>query len=583
MSYEFSSESQRLDLPNPFKIENYFLLITSTIMIGTAIALLILGRDAIEAENGFNSYLPTIIGILMLFGGLSYGGWALTQLRFFFGRNEPKNINIINPLNTDGSSTDMLRETIRQNALTFIEPKGSLNGLLYSKIPDLIFAPYPIQRYAQRQFHNLLAISAVTLSLIICWVSLKDTQSTLWMGVLFFLASILIVGKHIKDRETNESELGIKGLVALIVVAILSPVILPKLTATLPQISLPDLRVQTLTLLVLAIISSLLFFLALIKQMAQPPKTTSAYSQHRFSMNCSPVQLMDETDRLLLENWVDQIPNRQYSRESPEISQGAVNTVGEFNGEVLEETQPMPNELLRKQSLKTTLATPRYRSLFWLDTLGLLISIVGISYIAYFVKSYNILNFDIKDIGTIAFGLSLVTLGAFCFKSAHRLWGRFDFTSKFTWVEMSGNYQSAKMDYGNVISDRIKTEKNIINVENMTLRVWVCEIDSVALNKNEHRYISTMRGLNEEADYLAKHLIQFATNQSIIVAPESEADQQKIMAMSSMNIAQENAIEHSKKDAMNYVATTLKTNCPQCESSLTSDAKFCGNCGAKVN
>ena len=582
MSYEFSSESKRLDLPNPFKIENYFLILTSAIMVGVAIWLLMLGRTAIAEGNGFNSYLPTIIGILMLVGGLSYCGWALSQLRFFFGRDEPKNIDVINPsMSAKSTGVDMLRETIRQNALTYIEPKGALNGLLYSKIPNLIFAPLPIQLFAQRQFHNMLAIVAITLSLLISWLSLSDEQSIIWVGLFFFIISVAIVTKHLKNRTQQQSELGIKGLVGLVIMAILSPVLLPKLTQSLPALHFANLTVQTLALLVLTLIAITLFFIALIKQMVPPPKTTSACNQQSFSMNCSPVQLVDEADRVLLNNWTEQIPNRSLSHVLPTITHGAMNTVGDFRGEVIEETQPMPNDELRKQTFKSALENPRYKGLIWLDVLGVIITTLGIGYIAYFVKNYNILNFVIQDLGVATFGLGLIALGTFCFKSAHTLWGRFDFVSKITWIEMLGNYQSAKMDYGNVISDRVKTEKQIINVENMTLRVWICEIDSVALNKGESRYITAMRGLNDDATYFANHLIQFAKNQSIIIAPDSQVDQQKIAAMALMNQAQPAAVEQISSNTINYLATQ-KGSCAHCSSELAVGAKFCGNCGEKV-
>ena len=582
MSYEFSSESKRLDLPNPFKIENYFLIFTSAIMVGVAIWLLMLGRTAIAEGNGFNSYLPTIIGILMLVGGLTYCGWALAQLRFFFGRNEPKNIDVINPsMSAKSTGVDMLRETIRQNALTYIEPKGALNGLLYSKIPNLIFAPLPIQLFAQRQFHNMLAIVAITLSLLISWLSLSDEQSIIWVGLFFFVISLAIVTKHLKNRTQQQSELGIKGLVGLVIMAILSPVLLPKLTQSLPSLPFANLTIQTLVLLVLTLIAIVLFFVALIKQMVPPPKTTSACNQQSFSMNCSPVQLVDEADRVLLNNWTEQIPNRSLSHVLPTITHGTMNTVGDFRGEVIEETQPMPNDELRKQTFKSALENPRYKGLIWLDVLGVIITTLGVGYIAYFVKNYNILNFVVQDLGVATFGLGLIALGAFCFKSAHRLWGRFDFVSKITWIEMLGNYQSAKMDYGNVISDRVKTEKQIINVENMTLRVWICEIDSVALSKDESRYITAMRGLNDDATYFANHLIQFAKNQSIIIAPDSQVDQQKIAAMALMNQAQPAAVEQIPSNTINYLATQ-KGSCAHCSNELAVGAKFCAHCGEKV-
>jgi hypothetical protein len=164
------------------------------------------------------------------------------------------------------------------------------------------------------------------------------------------------------------------------------------------------------------------------------------------------------------------------------------------------------------------------------------------------------------------------------------LWGRFDFVSKLTWVEMMGNYQSAKMDFGNVLTDRIKTEKNVVNVENMTLRVWVCELDTLALNKQALRHITAMRGLPDESANLAQHIAQFAANQSIIVAPESIADQQKIANLGTINQANQPS-QIAPINAIQYQTAThaqQKNTCTQCFNELAVGAKFCAHCGTKV-
>ena len=88
MSYEYSSTSNRLDIPNPFKVENYFYFAAAGILIMGALALLLLGRNGIANHMSFWSLTPLLIGIYLLFRGIGYGGKAFLQLRFFFGRGE---------------------------------------------------------------------------------------------------------------------------------------------------------------------------------------------------------------------------------------------------------------------------------------------------------------------------------------------------------------------------------------------------------------------------------------------------------------------------------------------------------------
>lgn len=76
----------------------------------------------------------------------------------------------------------------------------------------------------------------------------------------------------------------------------------------------------------------------------------------------------------------------------------------------------------------------------------------------------------------LTLGLAGLTLGGFCLRVGHPLWGRFDFKSQLIWVTMEGNYQAAKIAFGNQFTDRIKTQKQVINIETMTLRVWVAEL-----------------------------------------------------------------------------------------------------------
>jgi hypothetical protein len=503
------------------------------------------------------------------------------QLRFFFGRGEPTGLaaELSATDNGTGKGADGLKETMRHNALVFREPQGALNGLLYSWIPNLIFAPLPIQTIAQRQFYNALAVSMILLSLLVSWISFSDNHSSAWMGLFFFSFSMFIIIRPLKSGATGQTELGMKGLVGLVLVAIMGPVALPLISSGLPDISVVNLSLQTFILLLLSLVSIGLFFVALVRQMVPPPPTTTSCEQQTISMNSHPKQLIDEMDRELQKNWTEQIPNRRYSKVLPVINNGS----GSFFSEVLEESQPMPNNELRDINFGVANSSPRYQWLVKLNITGVALTFFGVAFLIAFAVLLDPLSPDLKVISYLTFGAALLVLSNYCFSSGHALWGRFDFTSRLTWVEIQGNYQSAKLDYGNMMTDRIKTEKNVINIETMTLRVWVSELETVSFGKNSQRWIIGMRGLPDQSSYLAKHLTQFAGSQSIIVAPESMTDMQKISNLSAIN--QLGGAAPSAESQIQAIALQAATqiqkqiSCSSCNGAIEADDKFCGNCG----
>ncbi len=93
----------------------------------------------------------------------------MTRLRLFLGRVLPVGLALELPLGVSGCSTqiDAVQQHLRRGALSFPEPVGALNGLLYDRFTCLVLAPLPAQQLAQAQFRSGLAIALMLVSLLV--------------------------------------------------------------------------------------------------------------------------------------------------------------------------------------------------------------------------------------------------------------------------------------------------------------------------------------------------------------------------------------------------------------------------------
>jgi hypothetical protein len=254
------------------------------------------------------------------------------------------------------------------------------------------------------------------------------------------------------------------------------------------------------------------------------------------SMNCQPAQVADELARLMQQNWREQIPNRRYIALRPEI-----NLTGEASGsfvcDQLEETQPFPAQGATPLSFGDCLASHEKKYILFLQLFGVALVLLSAGLIAWGAAHTTVQSLQADPasmFNTLLFAGALLIVGDYCIRGGHVLFGRFDFESVLYWFELRGNYQVASLDYGNVIQDRIKTRKNLINIDTATLRMWVVEVSSVAFGKDGARIIRAMTGRKEEARSVAEALARFAAEQSVIIAPTTVQDAAKMQAMASL-------------------------------------------------
>ena len=534
MAYEYRSGSQSFELPNPYGIENRVRFAVGSLFAVIGIGLLFVARARLAAGWNVATLLPLVGAVALLAYAVRIVAVAMSQLRFFFGRERPTSLTGELAAEQEGTSPGAreLQETVRRGALQFPEPQGAINGVLYNLQRDLIYAPAPLQWLVQTQFRIAMVVAAVTLAFLISLLLLGRRDYGEWLGVLYLGLTTLIVLRPMRVADGPE-RVSDQLPVVLAVLAVIAPVALTLVGPVLPSIAGARVLLATGCMLLATGAGATLFILALRAQLGAPPPASTSMHQLAVSMNCQPAQVMDELARRLQDGWREQIPNRRYivARSDINLTQ---ETSGSFACDQLEESQPFPAQPGVGAGLAECWRDPARKHALLLQLFGaalLVLSAAIVGYGAVYHTVNLIVHAPASAFNTLIFAGVCAIVGDYCFRGAHVLFGRFDFESVLYWVELRGNYQVASLDYGNVLQDRLKTRKNLINIETATLRVWVVELSCVAFGKDGGRIVRAMTGRKEEAQALAESLARFAQEQSVVIAPTGQQDVAKLAGM----------------------------------------------------
>lgn len=541
MSYEYSSDQAQLDFPNPYRVENMLWAMRAGILLVCAVALLFLARKHLAVQAMGSFVVPVAMGVFLFV----LGAWNLVsiakQLRVFFGRGQPAGLAAELATDAVGSSPDAnaLMQTVRQGTLEFAIPSGALNGVLYSLVKHLITAPAYVQNVLQNRFSNLASYAFLLVVMLVAMLFVWGSPVQGWVGGFFLGLVVFMAVKPVSGGDADAKvSFNLTQIVLLTLVSILGPVALSFLQSRLPDLSWASFGVQAFVILLALVLIESVFFVAVQKHIDPPPPVSKVDTLGTASFNSDPNLLMQEIDREMQRNWAQRIPNRRYARVLPNIA--LTQRAGNFKGLLLEETQPMAPSAFNKMDWSAVMAYPRFFWLMVIDALGVVLTLAGTVALVVFAVRFDPMQDWRPVLGFATLGLSLVAVGGYAFRSAHQLWGRFDFESTLTWIEMEGSFIRSKIDLGNRLQDRVFTERDVINVENMTLRVWVTQLRSVVFGHQSHgsatrRIITGMLGQPKEAVYLKDLVTQFAGAQSIVVAPSSNEDARRMATMGAMN------------------------------------------------
>lgn len=596
MSYDYSSQSKLLELPNPYQLQNRLLWVCAAVLLLGGVTSLFWARAAMQQDALRLVAPPLIAGLAMVAAGLLCAATAARRMRFFFGRGRPASLAPEIPVGATGGSpaADQVKELLRHGGLTYPEPQGAVEGMLYHWAPKLITAPREVQFQAQRHVFNLAAIGATLISFVVSWLLFGTPTTRPWIGTLYFAFGLFVLLKPVVSQD--RARLSRATLVGLIAAAILAPVAIGLIGNRLPSLQGFDITTQTFVMLICTLIACAAAVVAILAQVDSAPQTRASAQQTRLSMNAPPASLMDELDRLMQSSWAEALPNRRYARIDPVTH--AATPSGSFAGELFEESQPLPVSGTKAPSFFAALGEPRHRALLLLDLYATLLVIVSVAMSLTFVRLFDVSapwrgnRFSL--IGTSAI---LVVIAAFCFQAAARLWGRFNFESVLTWVEMVGSYQTSRIGTGNPFTSRMSTENNVVRTEAMTLRIWRARIESVVFGKDGARQVTAMFSTEQEALALSAELSNFAHGQSVLVAPNSREDQMRIAALNAGERALLPAgaaaqVEHHLQAAAAIASiggiptappqSIAKRFCSACGTEAAPDARFCSRCAAPL-
>lgn len=563
MSYEFNSSDSLLnDFPNPHKFENTFMFITAAVTMAGAIGVVLTAKKLFQTHS--DVLAAVTLALAMVLGGVSIKLLikALSQVRFYLGRKFPLGLAGELPVKECGVGvgTEELLDTMRHRAIDFPEPKGALNGVLYSLVKDLITSPTQVQAAAVLHFHSLLSLAALLVSLTVSFFVFAGTPHegvASWLYLPMTGLSLLTPFMQ-QDRLSMDAKPDVQAqasaangalykLMGLVLFSIMAPVVIPRVVPVLP---VPPMWIAPALLLAGSLVASSLFFFALTARLDRATHTDVSCEQTTIAMNCAPAQLWTAISRDFQSSWERNIPNRAYANIPPDVSEGER---GSFGGYIVEETQPVPTSTTQYRTWSEAFQVTSARLLLLLGAWGVACATAASVIAAYYAADFaNMERMQISRVILVVIALCMVVV--LSHKTGHLLWSRMQFKSRVYWIETSGTYQTSKIAIGNQFKGHTQSSSTLTRIEDATLRVWVTDIVSVVFGKDGHRSIIAMASADGVAKSMADRLKAFAADQSSVATPTSHRDLERAQSIGALDAAVRSAVAAAQVEELQRAA-----------------------------
>jgi hypothetical protein len=556
MPFEYGS--QQVDIPNPFKFEGMA-------YTARAAVLIVLGLIALLSVRTLVADGERSVAIAVMLGGLALLGFGVfaayrglfKMFRFYVGRGQPADLSTtvaaeqtVTPGSPTGSTAgyrgiyqpvELANMLLGRKNPTFVEPEGWLPRLQYSLIANLIFLPYALRNDAGSRF-AAAAHSVVILALLgLAWFSgvtgivpMAGTPVMSWLvAVITVLLLIIWLREAVRPSGGNRRAVLRFTPFALVLwaaAAVLAPFALISLNGVqpLPELPFSPYPWFVLTLLLAGAAAAYSLVLAVRRAPTTPPATNVSEYREHWQESVHPMDIFRAIEITLAKHRFQEIPNRVYVNDVPQlVAQGSQNK-GEFEGRTVQEVQPRPIK----------------------DRRGDLMLQVGIAAGQVLLLGAGITVFAVlMQLATISLGgLVQALLAAVILWTAGRLIAHtsmlyvseIEFESDLIVFQATGTFSESRLATGMSIYDSTRSENTIVR-SSLTPWLIVSRLHTSTLTVSGSENLEQPRlilGMNENPT-LTRDLVadarSFLKDRQIMATVNSESDLQAASNIYKMN------------------------------------------------
>jgi hypothetical protein len=369
MPYEYGS--QQVEIPNPFRFEGIVYTARAAVLVLLGLYALFQVRALVDAGERPLAAVDMLGGMVLVGFGVYAAYVGLYKVfRFYVGRGQPADLastvssqQSVMPGAPTGGSTGhksiygpvMLADMLlgRKNP-TFKEPEGWLPRMLHSFIRNLIFLPYALRNDAGSRFvaaaHSIVLLALLGLAWFSGVTNLVPMAGTPVMAWLVTVVTVMLIVIWFREalRKSHAARAILKfslgQLVLWVVLAIAAPFALVWLNGVQPLPAPPFSPFPWFAAVLIVGAASFGFSLLLALRRAPqvpPPTQVSEYREH-WQESVHPMDIFRAVEITLAKHRFQEIPNRIYENDVPELmAQGSQNK-GEFTGRTVQEIQPQP-------------------------------------------------------------------------------------------------------------------------------------------------------------------------------------------------------------------------------------------------
>lgn len=529
MAFDYGKDT--LGIKNPFKFEGFLVMGKGAIITLLGILLIFDVRATLELGSKSTAWIELGAALVFLVFGLKFlieGGMKL--FRFLVGRSIPAD------LSPDVYSSEQMADMLmkRMNP-TFVEKNSYISRLVISAFQQFLFLPVGFRMIVESITSAaietavafvlfLLALFSVSIGL----VTFNSSVVTDWLGLGVLVYLFVIWLKYRPTQQTINSHqpkfTALRSLALLIVLVVLLPIVINFLVGkgiNLPELNLSIMFYLTLFLVFAVISVVIVFWLAYYRaNEARPETSVSEYKEH-LQFNMHPKDLFRCYELEMANKRYKEIPNRTYLELRPVLELEGSQNKGSFEGDTIQETQPVSREITYPKSFYT------------------LRGVVAVLGHALAVVAYLFLYFKISDLTpdssfravffTLFYPALFFLFSTILANIVHYFYSEMLFTSYLVHFFADGTYTESRVSTGMSVYDSNRSENTVIRTA-ATPWLLVSEIvtstfaDSTTNNLEGKRYVMEMYKADAFRDEIVNGIKYYLENRELLANIDSKKD-----------------------------------------------------------